>query len=159
MIYLTVIIEIHSTLSNSHFYFRIFQQFKLILIPRHGEMLIAFLCRTNLVFSFEFKLVKVNFHFLSAKKCGIPTAPSNSKITLPCDLSYGSTCPVTCHDGFMLRGHQMIKCGFVYGRLQWDKRNTKCEGSSVVVAYLFDFFLFLQQSKLLLKIFRPAHTL
>lgn len=61
------------------------------------------------------------------KNCAAPTPPSNGKVTLPCELSYGATCPITCLEGYILRGKEFMKCDIVYGRLKWDIRNIKCE--------------------------------
>ena len=66
---------------------------------------------------------------VSAKSCGPPVPPRHGSVTLPCDLNYLSTCPISCHNGYILRGLEIIKCDIVQGELMWDKRTTFCEGN------------------------------
>ena len=71
----------------------------------------------------------------SAKSCGPPVPPRHGSVSLPCNIKYHSTCPVSCHDGYILRGSPIIKCDIVYGKLQWDKRKIFCEGNLIYSLY------------------------
>ena len=89
-------------------------------------------------------LIKIFVFLFLAKQCPAPTPPSYGKVTLPCELNFGSTCPVSCLDGYILRGDEFMKCDIVYGKLKWNIRNIKCEGSMIwhIIFSLFVIFLF-----------------
>eukprot|EP00794_Sanderia_malayensis_P020114 gene20114-22085_t len=59
--------------------------------------------------------------------CGVPRPPPNGKLLLPCDQSYGSTCPVSCNRGYVLRGPSLLKCEIQGSNVRWDSHNVRCE--------------------------------
>eukprot|EP00112_Aurelia_sp_Birch-Aquarium-sp1_P021759 Seg593.16 transcript_id=Seg593.16/GoldUCD/mRNA.D3Y31 product=Fibulin-1 protein_id=Seg593.16/GoldUCD/D3Y31 len=59
--------------------------------------------------------------------CKVPRPPPHGKLTLPCDFGYGSTCPVSCNHGYVLRGPDLIKCEIKNGVVFWDMSDIKCE--------------------------------
>ena len=63
-----------------------------------------------------------------ANSCKDPRPPPNGKLLLPCDVTFGSTCPVICVEGYVLRGPDLIKCEINRGVVKWDVKNIRCEG-------------------------------
>eukprot|EP00795_Rhopilema_esculentum_P003350 gene3350-1699_t len=59
--------------------------------------------------------------------CRPPFPPPNGKLTLPCDFSINSTCPVSCLEGYVLRGPDLITCQISGGGAEWNLDNVKCE--------------------------------
>ena len=66
--------------------------------------------------------------FVVANSCKQPRPPLNGKLLLPCDVSYGSTCPISCLDGYVIRGPDLIKCELSHGVVTWNAYGARCEG-------------------------------
>ena len=66
--------------------------------------------------------------YFTANSCNEPRPPLNSKLLLPCDVSFGSTCPVKCIKGYVLRGPNLMKCDIHHGAVTWNANVIKCEG-------------------------------
>ena len=64
------------------------------------------------------------------KSCGPLYPPENSIVSLPCYVTFGSTCTLDCMDGYIAFGSNTATCRLTNSSvLAWDIGNFTCEGT------------------------------
>ena len=67
--------------------------------------------------------------FCQPMQCPSPLSPDNGYIDLPCSQDYGSTCSVSCFQGYNVsEGSASLNCDLLEnGAVQWEGSDITCE--------------------------------